>query len=240
MRKTILAARLGLAAAAPAAGAQAGGEADELSRPIRSQVGGHLYYARPVGDFAECIDQGWGGALHGALLIGESGAVGLRFDAGFMSYGRETTRECLTTSCLVLADITTSNNLAFVGVGPVLQVPSGPFRPYVVGQAGWTFLWTESQIEGSHNDNEPFASTRNYSDNTFSYGGTAGILIPISTRARTPVALDLGARYLRNGSVEYLREGDIVINPGFPPTFDVQSSRADLVTYFVGISVGVR
>ena len=227
-----------VAAVAPVAGAQT--DDDELARPIRSQVGGQLMYAQPIGEFAEKINQGWGGALHGALLLGESGAFGLRFDAGFIGYGRERTRECLTTSCLIEVDIHTSNNLAYVGVGPQLQVPSGPIRPYVAGQVGWTFLWTQSEVEGSDSDNRPFASTRNFSDNTFSYGGIAGLLIPISQNVRAPIALDLGARYLRNGRVEYLREGDIIINPGSQPTFDIQRSRADLVTYFVGITVGVR
>ena len=241
MRHASLLAAAALLSAAPAA-ARAQAADDALLRPIRAQVGGNLYYAQPVGDFADRIDQGFGGALHGTLLLGQSGIFGLRFDAGYMMYGNETIRECLTASCLVQVDVSTSNNLAFVGVGPQLQVPSGPIRPYVNGQVGWTFLWTESSVEGSDNDDDEFASTRNFSDNTFSYGGSAGVLIPVSQNSRNPISIDLGARYLRNGNVEYLREGDIVLNPtpGQPPTYNIQRSRADLVTYFVGITVGLR
>ena len=54
------------------------------------------------------------------------------------------------------------------------------------------------------------------------------------------MSLDLGVRYLRNGSVEYLREGDIIINPGNYPTYNVQRSRADLLTYHIGVTVGIR
>ena len=232
-------AALGLACMAPAAAAAQTTD-DALARPIRAHVGVNGYYAQPVGDFADRIDQGWGGELNGTWLVGEAGVFGLRFDGGAMAYGRQRTRECLTTSCLVEVDITTSNNLAYVAVGPQLMAPAGPIRPYVAGQVGWTFLWTDSRVEGSNNQNEPFASTRNFSDNTFSYGGTGGLLIPLVQNARNPVSIDLGVRYLRNGNVEYLRKGDIIINPGGPPTFNVQRSRADLLTYHVGVSVAVR
>jgi len=211
-----------------------------LMRPTRALVGINGFYATPIGDFSERVNHGWGGTIHGTWLLHDSGVIGLRMDAGTMIYGRQRTRECLTMSCLVEADITTSNNLAFVGVGPELVVPAGPIRPYAAGQVGWTFLWTQSEVEGSDNDNRPFASSRNFSDNTFSYGGVGGVLIPFNRGGGNPVSLDLGVRYLRNGRVEYLRKGDIIINPGNPPTFNVQRSRADMVAYHIGITVGVR
>lgn len=231
---------IGLACMTPAVAAAQGTDDAALTRPIRAHVGVNGYYARPVGDFADRIDQGWGGDLHGTWLLGETGIFGLRFDGGAMAYGRQRTRECLTTSCLVQVDITTSNNLAYAAVGPQLMAPAGPIRPYAAVQLGWTFLWTDSRVEGSNNQNEPFASTRNFSDNTFSYGGIGGVLIPIAQNTRNPVSIDLGVRYLRNGSVEYLRKGDIIINPGNPPSFNIQRSRADLLTYHVGVSVAIR
>ena len=232
-------AALGLVAATSVA-AQAPRAGDPLSRPVHALTGLNGYYAKPVGDFADRINQGWGADAHGTLLLGDVGVFGLRVDAGVMGYGRKRTRECLTTSCLVQVDITTSNNLAYAAVGPELVVPSGPIRPYVAGQVGWTWLWTQSSVEGSNNQDDPFASSTNFSDNTFSYGGVGGVLIPIAQNTRTPVSLDLGVRYLRNGSVEYLRQGDIIINPGNYPTYNVQRSRADLITYHVGVTVGIR
>ncbi len=232
-------AALALASMAPAlAAAQA--TDPTLMRPVRGQLGGSVYYAQPVGDFADRIKQGWGGEFSGTLLIGDAGFFGLRFDAGGMAYGRRRTHDCLTPSCLVQVDIITSNNLAYGAAGPQLMVPVGPIRPYIAGQVGWTFLWTDSRAEGSHNSNQPFASTRNFSDNTFSYGAVGGVLIPFNPNAQNPVSLDLGVRYQRNGSVEYLRKGDIVVNVGGPPIFNIQRSRADLVTYRLGISVGIR
>lgn len=240
MRTHILGA-LALILLAPVAGAQQEQE-DVLTRPIRSQVGGHLYYAQAVGDFSDYIDHGWGGAFHGAFLLGEAGVLGIRFDGSFMNYGRETVRDVcsLPGNCRVTVDVTTTNNMAFAAVGPQLQVPSGPFRPYVSPQVGWTFIWTTSTIEDSDDRDRSPLDTENLTDNTFSYGGVAGILLPITRSARNPVSLDMGVRYMRNGRVRYLREGDIIDHPTGPPTFDIQRSRADLVTYFVGVSVGVR
>lgn len=212
-----------------------------LLRPVRGWAGGNLYYARPVGDFANFIDHGWGGDLHGTLLLDRAGALGLRFDASFMNYGRERVNDvcALPTICRVLVDVVTTNNIAFVGAGPQLMAPSGVIRPYVAGQAGWTFIWTNSSIEDNDDDDETTLDTQNLSDNTFSYGGAAGILIPVSA-GRSPVAIDFGARYLRNGDVRYLRKGDIVDNPSGPPYLNIQRSRADLVTYYLGVSVGFR
>ena len=230
-----------LLAAAPLAAQPTVTDDSARLRPVRAIVGGNFYYARPVGEFASFVRRGFGGAAHGTLLLGPSGAFGIRFDGSYMNYGRETVRDvcALPTNCRVVVDVTTTNNIAFVGAGPQLVAPVGAVRPYVAGQVGWTFIWTNSSIEDADDDGGGIYDTRNHADNTFSYGGVGGVLIPLSV-GRSPVSLDLGARYLRNGRVRYLREGDIVDNVAGPPTLDIQRSRADLVTYFVGVSVGVR
>lgn len=232
---------LGAALALPAAlSAQQPDTTFDLSRPVRAQLGGNLYFAQPVKEFAHYIKQGWGGNLNGTLALGDAGVFGVRFDAGMMIYGHERVRDQCIANCRVRLDVTTSNRIAYFGVGPQLTAPVGFIRPYVNAQIGGTWIWTDSQIEGTNNDNEPFASSTNLSDGTFSYGGAGGLLIPIASNVRSPVSLDIGARYLRNGRVEYLRKGDIIDQPSGPPQFNIQRSRADLVTYYVGVSVGVR
>ena len=230
-----------LASAAPLAAQPTFPDDSALARPVRALVGGSVYYARPVGEFADFVRRGFGAAGHGTLLLGPSGAFGIRVDASYMNYGRETVRDvcALATNCRVVVDVTTTNNIAFVGAGPMLVAPVGAVRPYAAGQVGWTFIWTNSSIEDADDGDGGLYDTQNYDDHTFSYGGVGGILVPVSF-GRTPVSIDVGARYLRNGRVRYLREGDIIDNVGGPPTLDIQRSRADLVTYFVGVSVGVR
>ena len=139
MRTAPLLAAVALLATAAGAGAQATDDPSALDRPVRGLAGGSLYYARPIGEFADYIRRGFGGSLHGTLLLDETGVLGLRFDASYMNYGRETVHDvcALPTNCRVFVDVTTTNNIAFVGAGPQLVAPSGEFDQYfgaVVGQ----------------------------------------------------------------------------------------------------------
>ncbi len=59
------------------------------------------------------------------------------------------------------------------------------------------------------------------------------------SRGRTPVALDLGARYHRNGVMEYLTEGDIEDNPDGSITLYPNRSEANYIAYRLGISIGI-
>jgi hypothetical protein len=67
------------------------------------------------------------------------------------------------------------------------------------------------------------------------------VLVPVYRNARTLVFLDLGARYHDNGrNVRYLRKGGIRDLPDGRIELDVIQSRADLVTWHIGVSVGGR
>src|SRR5690606_1221443 len=172
----------------------------EVLRPVRAEVGGQVFYGMPVDEFGDNVDDGWGLAGHATYLVQDDGWVGLRVDAGFMNYGNERIRECLTASCRVRVDVETSYNIFFVGFGPHLAVPTGAIRPYAGGQVGGSFFSTRSTVEGSDPDNNPFASSENFSSGTFALLGYGGIKIPVST-GRTPWAIDLGARLDRKSVV---------------------------------------
>ena len=110
--------------------------------------------------------------------------------------------------------------------------PRGAFNRYV----------DEGYGIGAHGlYRESFAEDTNFDDAQFSWGGGAGVLVPLFQNARSLVFLDLGARYHDNGrNVRYLREGGIRDLPGGGVQMDVIRSRADLVTWHVGVSVGGR
>ena len=61
--------------------------------------------------------------------------------------------------------------------------------------------------------------------------------MPFAVRT-TEVALDFGVRYHRNGTVRYLREGAIRTLPDGSISFVPIQSRADLLSFMVGVSVG--
>jgi hypothetical protein len=198
----------------------------------------------PKGEFKSYVDQGFGVGGHGLARLGSEGVFAIRLDAGFLNYGNETIRLPLSSrpgGGRIQLDLTTSNNIFWMGVGPQLMAPRGPVRPYVNGTAGFSYFATTSSVEGRDNDNEPFAHDTNFDDATFSWGAGGGVLIPVHRSARNIVFIDVGARYHDNGrNVRYLREGGIRDLPNGDVELDVIQSRADLLTWHIGVSIGGR
>ena len=210
-----------------------------LRRPSGVYAGGSFNYARPQGEFSDYVEQGFGGDVHLIYQPAARGIVGLRLDAGFLTYGQERMRVPLSSTIggRITVDVNTLNNIAFVGVGPQIGLPDGRLRPYVGGFAGFTYLYTESSLEG-RDDDHTFARTTNYDDGTFAYGGRAGVYVPLRD-GPAPISLDLGAVYLNGGEAEYLREGDIVDHPNGTISYTPSRSDTDLLTFRVGVTVGI-
>jgi len=224
-------------AAPPGAAAQERGDRDTVAlSPIF--FGGGFAGARPDGEFRDYVAGGFGGGGHAMLRISPSGPVAIRLDAGFLNYGRETKRTALspTIGDRIQVDVTTTNNIAHLGIGPQIGVPDGRFRPYVGGIAGIGYFFTQSQVEAIRGQ-EPFAETTNYDDLTFSYAGLGGVYVPLSAR-RAPISLDVGLRYVVNGRTRYLREGSIVDGPGGSISFSPIESETNFFALQIGVTVG--
>jgi len=212
--------------------------AAQEAAPPRGHVGGELLVATPTGEFAENVGTGFGLGFFGRYALDEAGIVSLRGDFGFMNYGRETIRICVTQPCRVTGDLTTSNNIAFGGVGPELGVAGGPIWMYVNGAAGFAYFGTTSQVEGSNNSGDPFASSTNFDDLTFAWLAGGGVQFRASS-GRHPVSIDVGGRYHFNGEAEYLRKGDITDLPDGTVVINPRRSETNLWTFRVGVSVGI-
>jgi len=210
----------------------------------RFQGGAAFTVAQPVGQFGEYVNNGFGVGAHGLVRLGEAGAFALRLDGSFVQYGRETKRVILspTVGGRIRVDLTTSNNIAWFGVGPQLMAPSGPVRPYVNGAAGFSYFATQSSLDAPDDDDvdRDYFRNTNYDDFQFSYGGGAGVLIPVSRRARSIFFIDLGARFHNNGRASYLREGGIEDLPNGDIRLHPINSTANLWTYHIGVSIGGR
>lgn len=209
--------------------------------PVRGGAGAVLLFALPVGEFRNHIDQGFGAGFDGHYNVTSNGAVRLRLDVGFIQYGSETQEGiCFssTVGCRVRLDLTTSNSIAYAGVGPELMLPRGFVRPYVNGGLGFSYFTTDSHVSGD-NSGESFGHTTHYDDTVFAVTGGGGLYIPLRVR-QTPLAIDLSARYHHNGTVRFLSEGDIQDLPDGSITFTPRRSQADLVTLQLGVSVGIR
>jgi hypothetical protein len=144
-----------------------------------------------------------------------------------------------TTVGRIQVDVTTSNNIFFLGAGPQLTAPSGPIRPYVNGNVGFSYFFTRSSVEGSsNNNNESFAETTNFDDFVFATTGGAGLLIPFG-RSRE-AGLDIGVRYHNTRDTNYLREGSIVDRPGTTPLINPIRSDTKMWSFRIGFIAGLR
>ena len=201
-------------------------------------VGGGLILAQPVGEFADYVDFGIGGAASVAHHIDRRGILSIRGDLAYVIYGHENRRIPFNnTTGRVQLDLNTSNNIFHLSAGPQLAAVSGPVRPYASAQVGLSYLFTQSSLSGTSDANS-FANTENYHFSHISYLGTLGAVIPIRTR-RVPIAIDLGAQYLHNGKARYLTEGDIQDDNTGGYTVNVRNSDANLMLYRIGVRVGI-
>jgi hypothetical protein len=108
-------------------------------------------------------------------------------------------------------------------------------RPYADGLIGFKYLVTRTSLR-AESDDENLASSTNFRDFTFSYGFGGGVQVKLGRLGRDgSVMLDGRFRYLRGSNAQYLREGSIRRVDG-TITFDVLSSRTDVVTAQVGVS----
>lgn len=211
----------------------------EDAGPPRSYLGITLAAAQPAGEFADNVDTGFGVDVGYLYRVDPSGALGIRIDGGFVIYGSETRRVLLspTVGGRITAELNTANNIAYFGAGPQLMLPTGTLRPYLNATAGIGYFSTVSSLRSDYG--ESLFNTTNQDDWALSYGGGAGIYIPVS-RGRTPVSIDLGVRYRHTGEVGYLNEGSIRDLPGGGIAYEPYVSDTDVFNFGIGVSVGIR
>ncbi len=229
---------LALAFAALPAGAQS------WTTPARFTLGASGVAAAPRGEFRDNVGAGvQGGGVTGTALLrlDPIGILSLRLDGGGIWYGNETQRVSVI-SPRIGANVTTTNSLGDLSIGPELAVPVGPFRPYVNASVGVHAFSTSSTLKGLRNsdqyDDGEF-TTNHQNDATFAYGFGGGVRVPVGPK-RWDFAVDLGSRYFRGGMAEYLTEGDIVDNPDGTLTLNTRQSRTDYQTFYLGFTVGLH
>lgn len=208
--------------------------------PPRAHAGASLDVAHPVGEFGELVDTGFGVSVHLRYPLDAAGVLALRAEGSYVNYGHES-RPVLVSPWIggrITLDLQTDNNILALGVGPQLTAPSGRVRPYLNGMAGYSYFETVSALRGYRSE-ERFATTRNFGDGAWFYGGGAGVYIPVA-HGRIPVMADVGVRFRRTGSVRYLREQDIRDLPGGGIEIHPVQSETELLTFQAGIAVGLR
>jgi len=213
-----------------------------LAARAQGQGSFHALIAVPQGAFAERLDGALGFGVGGQLLY-HVPATPLAFgvEGGFLVYGQETFRECLTT-CRVQVDVVTANNIGMGHLLLRLQPPAGVVRPYGDAFLGLSYLYTDSRVRDVDQNRPDLASSTNYDDLAFSYGVGGGLQVTVhrgvSNEGRPyELALDARLRYVLGAEAEYLRRGSITERPDGRLEFEVERSRTDLLLPQIGLTV---
>jgi hypothetical protein len=197
----------------------------------------------PQGDFKQNVDNAGYGIAGAFGWTPEESPVMVGLELGFMVYGSESRREPFSSSVPnVFVDVTTTNNF-FLGHLIVRAQPnSGTMRPYLQGMVGMNYLFTRTKIENSSDPGDEIASSEDLSDNAFSYGGGAGIMVCVWSQDEEDdegireVLIDAGARYIMGREASYLKEGSIRVSGG-SVYYDVSESKTDLLELQIGVTI---
>ena len=211
----------------------------DWTRASRFELGIGATYAQAAHEFSRYVDHGWGANVSGTFRLDRRGVLGIRGDAALMEYGSETKRVPLSpTVNRVLVDMTTSNNIGVISIGPELRLPVGPVRPFVNAAIALAIFTTGTSVGGSDNGNETndFASSKNYSDETRAYRLGGGLYLPFG-RGGWNGGITLGAAYYAGGKASYLQEGGIKDNANGTITLTPIRSRTEFWSYDIGMRV---
>ena len=234
VRAALLATLLATLSTSPAFTAAAQNTSAPPAGPV--SAGAAFNITQPRGAFDATTNLGWGLSGNVLFRLDPSSILNIRADLAFSNYGNVRQRIPLSSTVgnLIRVDLNTSNNIATFVTGPQLLGPTGFFTPYASALGGFSAFWTISSVEGTNNNNEPFASTTNSSDFSWAYGGSAGAYVRI-TNGQRPLRLDLGVRYLRHDDVSYLTADEVRASSQERRDPRPIRSRVDFYTYFIGI-----
>ncbi|MDE0898969.1 MAG: hypothetical protein OSA81_08130 [Longimicrobiales bacterium] len=196
-------------------------------------VGMSFVAADAIGEFGLAVDHGFGLDLNAGIPMAADGHLRLRLDGGFMIYGIESFYYC-DYGCRVGSELTTTNSILYGGVGPEIVFARGDIQPYVHATAGMSWFVASSAVD-HHAGYGSSLDTTNYSDHVFGWKFGGGLRV----RAGNALFINLGVVRHDNGLVSYLTEGDIVDNPDGSVTMYPKLSEAELLSFQLGVTLGL-
>lgn len=205
---------------------------------IAQTFGGSLMLGSPQGDFRKNVDRlGYGLQVEGTLwATSKERPVSFGLDLGYMVYGEISERRAWPGFPGIYLNLNRTNSLANLHLMLKISPFSGAVKPYVEGLAGGSYLFTTSSVK-SENSSEEIASSTNFDDFNFSYGGGGGFLFKLSENLGDvkTLYLDLKVRYLMGSEAEYLTEESVVINNLGDAIFNPKKSKTDIMTFHLGV-----
>lgn len=222
-----------------------------LSPEIHPQSAGiNFMMGFPQGDFKKSINR-LGFGAEGSLTfwtVKPSIPFTLGLDGSFMTYGSESRNEPFSTTIPdVTVDVNRTNNIVNFHLLLQIMPPAGSVRPYIEGLWGGSYLYTQTKINSTGSIDKEVASSTNFDDWAWNYGGGGGLLIKVHSMENneeeansrwkvSSIWIDLKARYLLGSEAEYLKEGSMRIEQG-RVLFTPSKSHTDLITAHLGVVI---
>jgi hypothetical protein len=205
----------------------------------RFQASVNFLMGYPQGGFRDNVDRTFYGLSGEFLYRLPRSPLSVGVSLEYLNYGSETRTGPLSVEIPEFwVDVTTRNSIFSTAALLRLSPAGGPFCPYVEGLIGFNYLFTYTSISDDDTWSEDIASTTNFDDWALTYGAGAGAVIRAldvrsqEGRSKFSLYLDIGLRYLKGGTAEYLREGSILRDRGYISYFPSKSSTDLLKTHF--------
>lgn len=201
----------------------------------------------PQGELDENTDTGFGFAGSYTYALTSNRSVGIGGALSVLTYGSTERRVPLSTTIPdIRVDVETSNNMGFLQGMLQLKAPTGAVKPYGNLTGGLAWFSTTTTLRDTRFDEEVISDT-NQSDATWVVGAGGGLQVrvwtgqPSPSRGNEPAGeparayVDVGARYMKGGEVEYLKEGPLV-TPGGDVEIDPVVSDIELTQLTIGVT----
>lgn len=196
-------------------------------------LGGYFQTFLPQGDFKDKMGRpGYGGHLHFMVKVRDSPAY-LGISTGIYNFGREVLEfvdnegyelEWKTNSSLWNTHLTTR-----------FEPPMDFYiQPYMEVKAGFDHFFTTTRLVDPEAEDETLERYVDNKDWNFSYGGSAGILIPLDKEWH--FMLDISASYLRGTNARFFAKKDnFTIDEDTIDAFELRQSAINMI----GLQIGV-
>ncbi|MGE5400578.1 MAG: hypothetical protein ACM3S2_09250 [Ignavibacteriales bacterium] len=220
-----------------------------ISGSAFAQSGGlNFMLGFPQGEFKKSVDRtGYG--IDGYVVfwnVTPSMPFTLGVNGSYMTYGSEDRREPFSSSIPdVTVNVSRTNNIASFHLLLQVMPPAGNFRPYIEGLVGGSYLFTKTEVNNEGNANSEIASSTNFDDWAWSYGGGGGIMFKVFEMPEkegdnngapklNSLWVDLKVRYLLGSEADYLKEGAVRIEQG-KVIMNPSRSHTDMITAHIGV-----
>jgi hypothetical protein len=189
----------------------------------RGSFGVNLVVAQPLGEFRRTGD-----VAAGLTAFGVVGGpmVGLRIDGGWMVYD----------SHYQGYGVSTTSQIATLGIGPQVTIGQGPMRLYGFATAGGSLFWSNASYGGGCGCYDADF----YLDGDFTTTTSGGGMLITVARRQTPIAIDLGVRGVRHDRVKYVPAGGLTQNSDGSFSANRVETRVEMRVFQIGVSIGIR